>query len=103
MELYLNKLKNDIRTLFFDVTGTHYIGDLKLDIINENNLNLFTLRICLNSPDVAPIVLGFQGDENQFLKYLSKEFRKKRLEEIQYTKATLNNGDDMIYIPIIEI
>ena len=103
LELYLSKLKNDIRTLFFNVTCTKYIGDLELDIINDCNNNLYTLRICLNTPDVAPIVLGFQGNENQFMKYLEKEFRKRKLQEITYTKATLINGGNILHVPIIEI
>ena len=103
MELYLSNLKNNIRDLFFNITCTKYIGDLELDIINDCYDNLYTLRICLNTPDVAPIVLGFQGNEEQFMKYLEKEFRKRRLQEINYTKATLINGNNEWHIPIIEI
>ena len=103
MELYLSNMKNDIKELFFNITCTKYIGDLELDIIDDCNDKLYTLRICLNSPDVAPIVLGFQGTDDQFMKYLEKEFRKRRLQEIQYTKSTLINGDNVWHIPVIEI
>ena len=95
MELYLSNLKNNIRELFFNITCTKYIGNLELDIINDCGINIYTLRICLNSPDVAPIVLGFSGNEEQFMKYLEKEFRKRRLQEIEYTKSTLINGDNV--------
>lgn len=103
MELYLSKLKNNIKDLFFNITCTKYIGDLELEVINDCNCNLYTLRMCLNSPDVASIVLGFQGNDAQFMKYLEKEFRKRRLQEINHTKATLINGLNIWHVPIIEI
>jgi hypothetical protein len=37
------------------------------------------------------------------MKYLEKEFRKRRLQEINYTKATLINGNNEWHVPIIEI
>jgi hypothetical protein len=37
------------------------------------------------------------------MKYLSKEFRKRRLHEVEYTETNLINGDYEWHIPIIEI
>jgi hypothetical protein len=37
------------------------------------------------------------------MKYLEKEFRKRRLQEINHTKATLINGLNIWHVPIIEI
>lgn len=102
MELYLSNMIDEIRDLFYQVTCTKYIGNLDLDVIEDCNDKIFTLRIGLNCPDVAPIVLGFCGNEMEFKEYLKKEFRKRRLQEIEYTIATLINEDNIIY-PVIEI
>jgi hypothetical protein len=102
MELYLSNMIDEIRDLFYQVTNTKYIGSLDLDVIEDCNEKIFTLKIGLNCPDVAPIVLGFCGNECQFKKYLEKEFRKQRLHEIEYSVATLINEDSIMY-PIIEI
>jgi hypothetical protein len=102
MELYLSNMIDEIRDLFYQVTCTKYIGNLDLDVIEDCNNKIFTLKIGLNCPDAAPIVLGFCGDESQFMNYLKKEFRKRRLQEIEYTVATLINEDSLVY-PVIEI
>lgn len=93
---------DEIRDLFYQVTCTKYIGNLDLDVIEDCNNKIFTLKMGLNCPDAAPIVLGFCGDESQFMNYLKKEFRKRRLQEIEYTVATLINEDSLVY-PVIEI
>lgn len=103
MELYLSNLKDNIRNLFCEVTCTKYIGDLDLVITDYCNDRIYTLKMGLNCPDVSPVVLGFQGNEEQFMKYLAKEFRKRRLHEVEYTEANLINGDYDWHIPIIEI
>lgn len=93
---------DEIRDLFYQVTNTKYIGNLDLDVIEDYNDKIFTLRIGLNCPDVAPIVLGFCGNDQQFKEYLKKEFSKRQLQNVEYTTATLINGDSIIY-PVIEI
>ena len=102
MELYQDNLINEIRELFYQVTCVRYIGNLDLDVIGDCNDKIFTLRIGLNCPDAAPIVLGFCGDESQFMKYLTKEFSKRRLQEVEYSAATLINEDSIVY-PVIKI
>lgn len=102
MELYLDNLINDIRELFYQVTSVKYIGNLDLDVMEDCNDKIFTLRIGLNCPDAAPVVLGFCGNESQFMEYLKKEFRKRRLQEVEYSVATLINEDSIVY-PVIEI
>ena len=102
MELYLDNLVNEIRELFYQVTCARYTGNLDLDVIEDCNDKIFTLRIGLNCPDAAPVVLGFCGDEDQFMEYLTKEFRKRRLQEVEYSAVTLINEDSIVY-PVIEI
>lgn len=53
MELYLSSLEDKIRVLFCEATCTKYIGDLDLDIFNECNDTLYTLRIGLNNPNIS--------------------------------------------------
>ena len=94
---------DEIRDLFYQVTCTKYIGNLDLDVIEDCNDRIYTLKMGLNCSDVSPIVLGFQGNEEEFMNYLSKEFRKRRLHEVEYTETNLINGDYEWHIPIIEI
>lgn len=100
MALSQNKeLIDKIRNLINTITDSKYISHL--NVIHEDDL--YVLRLGLNSKDASPISLGFQGDEDSFLKFLEKEFRKRKLQNIQYTKGTLINGDSNVYYPIIEL
>ena len=103
MELSPNNLKDKIRELINCVTCSKYIGDLDLKIEQECGELYYTLRLGLNCRDASPIAFGYQGDESGFLKYLEKEFRKRKLQNIQYNKTTLINADSNVYYPIIEL
>lgn len=94
-----SKLEHDVRELINQVTKSSYISSLN---IKEED-GVYTLRLGLNCKDAAPISFGFQGDEEGFLKFLEKEFRKRKLQNIIYTKGDLVNGDSKLYYPIIEL
>lgn len=101
-ELYHTNKSNlecRIRKLINEVTKSKYISPI--DITYEDGL--YTLRLGLNCKDAAPISFGYQGDEDGFLKFLAKEFRKRRLQNVWYTTTTLINGDSNLYQPIIEL
>lgn len=103
MELSQIKLKDKIRELINCVTCSKYIGDLDLNIECDSCTNYYTLKLGLNCREATPIAFGYQGDESGFLKYLEKEFRKRKLQNIQFNKTTLINGDSNVYYPIIEL
>ena len=89
MELYLSKESNlecRVRELINQVTQSKYISPI--DVKYE---------------DAAPISFGYQGSEEGFLKFLEKEFRKRKLQNINYTTGVLINGDSNLHFPIIEL
>lgn len=103
MELSQTKLKDKIRELINQVTCSKYIGELDLIIETECNCSYFILKLGLNCKDASPISFGYQGDEEGFLNYLKKEFRKRKLQNLQYTQSKLINSDSNNYYPIIEL
>lgn len=102
MVLYPRKESNlecRIRNLINQVTKSKYIS--YLNVRHEDGI--YTLRLGLNCKDAAPISLGYQGDEKGFLNFLEKEFKKRKLQDIQYTTGVLINGDSNLYYPVIEL
>lgn len=102
MESYERKeseLEHEIRELINRVTCSEYISSL--DVKHEDNI--YTLRLGLNCKDAAPISFGYQGDEEGFLAYLEKEFRKRKLQNTKYTTGALINGNANQLYPIIEL
>lgn len=102
MALYPRKESNlecRVRELINQVTNSQYISPL--DIKEEDGI--YTLRLGLNCKDAAPISFGYQGNEEGFLNFLEKEFRKRKLQNITYTTGALINGDSNLYYPIIEL
>lgn len=93
------KLECEVRKLINRVTKSEYISPL--DIKYEDGI--YTLRLGLNCKDAAPISFGYQGDEEGFFKYLEKEFRTRKLQNVGYTTTTLINGESNLHYPIIEL
>lgn len=97
-------LENEIRNIINKVTNSKYTSTLKVEYDPEDNF--FILKLGLNCKDATPIVLSFQGNEKDFLIFVAKEFSKRHLEDIIYTKGTLINNtenNDYLYYPIINI
>lgn len=102
MESYHNvdgSLEKIIRQLINKVTKSEYVSSLQVKCED----GIYTLRLGLNCKDASPITFGYQGDEKGFLIFLEKEFRRRKLQDVTYTKGVLINGDSFEYQPIIEI
>ena len=102
-ELYLHNLKCKILKLICENTDSIYIGTLGLDVKVDDNDNIFTLRLGADYPESAPIVIGYQGNDSEFLEFLKKEFKKRQLHSIQTTKGTLINEDSGLLYNVIEL
>ena len=94
-----NELEHKIRKLINCITKSEYFSPL--DVSYENGM--YTLRLGLNCRDASPISLSCQGDEDDFIRFLEKEFRKRKLQNISYTTGTLINGNSIMFHPIIEL
>lgn len=93
------EIETKVRNLINKVTNAKYISSL--EIFYEDGL--YTLRLGLNCKDASPISLGFQGNESDFLIFLEKEFRKRKLQNVRYTSTTLINEKSDSHKPIIEL
>lgn len=92
-------LEHRVRELINRVTKSKYISPLEVKYENGT----YILRLGLNCKDASPISIGYQGNEEGFFKYLEKEFRKRRLQMVEYHTETLINGNVNLYYPIIEL
>lgn len=102
MVLYHSKesdIECRVRKLINQVTKSEYISPLSVKYEN----GIYTLRLGLNCKDASPISFGFQGDEEGFFKFLEKEFRKRKLQDVGYTTTALINGESNLYYPVIEL
>lgn len=102
MESYLRKesdLEHRVRCLIDTVTESKYIS--ALSVIHDNDM--YILKLGLNCKDATPIAMGYQGDEKGFFKFLEKEFRTRKLQNVRYTTETLENGESNVYYPIIDL
>lgn len=92
-------IENEIRDIINRITNTIYISHINVSYQD----GIYKLQLGLNCKEASPMSLGYQGDEQGFLKYVESEFRKRKPHEIRYTYATLLNEDEGIHYPIIEI
>ena len=96
-------LSQKVRDIINCATCSTYTGSVEVSVVDDCIDNIFTVRLGLNCEE-APLVFGYQGTQESFLKYLEKEIRRKRLQLVKYTKATLINYDEAPQLyPIIEI
>lgn len=98
LELYQEKVKI-IRDLLDKVSNSKYIGPLDLQYID----GMYIVRLGANCREASPVCIGYTGDWNSFLKFIEKEFRKRRFSEITYTNAKIINGESPMFYPIIEL
>lgn len=87
--------EQEVYELIKDTTGYEYIG--KLRIINEGKV--WALLLYLDR-EYTPTVFAMEGTEDEFRKFLRKEFRTRRMEKTRYYKivrepfADINDWDD---------
>lgn len=92
-------LEDRIRNMICNITNSKYIS--ALDVTYNNGIYVLTLG--LSNRDAKPLSLGFQGTEEGFIKYLESEFKKRRLQEVQWNTVKIINGESPSHYPIIEL
>lgn len=93
------ELENKIRDLITEITNTIYISHINI----KYNHGIYTLQLGLNCKEAVPMSISYQGNEDDFIEFVKKEFIRRKPHEIRYTKGTLLNGDGVIHYPIIEL
>lgn len=87
-----------LKTINNSLENWCYTG--KLDVEHEGDH--YTLKLYLNQPD-APFYLNYWGSESGFMKFIHKEIRTKKLNEVKYfTAVQTDPGNDFIHIAINE-
>lgn len=76
-----------------DALQTKYIGGFSV----EHDGNLYTLKLELNHPE-APLYFSFEGDEESFINYLTKDLQKRQLDKVKYYKCIQTDPGNNIII-----
>ena len=71
-----SNLECRVRELINKVTHSQYISPLNI----KEEGGIYTLRLGLNCKDAAPISFGYQGNEEDFLKFLEKNLEKENFK-----------------------
>lgn len=72
-----NVLANEILDIIDETIGGEYVG--KLEVIVDDDW--YTLNLFMNMHN-APLVLAYQGTEEEFKNYIREEIKKRKLEKV---------------------
>lgn len=72
-----NVLANEILQIIDETIEGEYLG--KLEVIVDDDW--YTLNLFMNMHN-APLVLAYQGTENEFKNYIREEIKKRKLEKV---------------------
>ena len=75
----MTKLEEEIRQIINETTEREYIS--KLRVIQDGDLWMLYLYL---DRELVPLVMGIDGDEDTFKKFVRKEMKKRRLHEVKY-------------------
>ncbi len=78
----MTNLEQEILDIINCTINGQYVGKLK--VTQEDGF--YNLLLHLNQ-EQAPIVMGYQGTEEQFKKFIQEEIRTRKMERVSYWKA----------------
>lgn len=85
----------NIRKLIKDITGYDYIGKYLIEKTDsENNSELWSLMLFLETSS-SPIVFSYEGTEKQFIEFIKKELKARKLEEVDFWTARRGTFDEV--------
>ena len=79
----MNKLEQDILDIINEVIEGKYIGKLK--VIFEDGV--WQLHLFLDR-NYTPVTLAYEGDFDEFKKFVKREIKKNKYEKIKFWKIT---------------
>ncbi len=83
----MTQIEIDIRNIINEVICGKYIGKLK--VIQEtmpNNNTLWMLLLYLDR-ELTPMILAYEGTEEQFKEYIRKEIKTRKLHGVHFWNA----------------
>ena len=91
-------MEDKIKELLECAANAKYIGKIFL----YNNDGFWSLKLGPN--EYQPFLsLAYEGDKEEFLFFLEKEFMKRKNSFASHSKAVLHNGYSFLHQPMIEI
>ena len=78
----MTKLEEEIKQIIDETTDREYVS--KLRVVKEDDT--YILYLYLNR-ELVPMTMGCQGDEETFKKFVRKEMKTRRLQEVRYWKT----------------
>lgn len=81
----MRELENKIKEMIECTYECIFKGKVEVKKLGDS----YQLRLSLNQPE-RPIWMTYQGDEDDFLKYLKDEFKKRRLSDTEYYTGVKN-------------
>lgn len=76
------QLEEEVRTVIKDIYQAEYVGTLNLTVM-EGDQPVYILRLGMNK-DERPLFIAFEGNKDEFIKYLKQELRARRLSETHF-------------------
>lgn len=91
----MKTLEDKVRDVIKEALESEYIGNLSI-VQDEDS---YTLKLDLNQHE-APMYFSYQGTEDKFLEYLSKDLRQRQIDRAKYYKGIMvdTGNDDQYYI-----
>lgn len=78
----MTAIEKDIKKIIEDITEREYVSRL---IVTQDD-DIWTLYLFLDK-EFGPLVMSIQGDERKFKRFVAKEMKRRRLQEVKYWKV----------------
>lgn len=82
----MTEIEKHIKEIIEEVTNSKYIGKLKVieEPINDSTLWMLLLYLDL---EITPMILAYEGTENDFIEFITKELKLRKLHTVKFWKA----------------
>lgn len=94
----MTKLEQEILEIINCTVCGKYIGKLKVDVLTDEKecgdpcgmeyKTVYQLKLFLDR-EFTPIVLSYEGNEEEFKNFIREEIRKRKLEKTKFFKLNL--------------
>ena len=82
----MTEIEKHIKEIIEEVTNCKYVGKLKVveEPINDSTLWMLLLYLDL---EITPMILAYEGTENDFIDFIKKELKSRKLHTVKFWKA----------------
>lgn len=82
----MTEIEKQVKEIIEEVIEGKYIGKLKVvsEPINDSVLWMLLLYLDL---ELTPMILAYEGDRREFLDFIRKELKARKLQTVKFWKA----------------